>query len=64
MHTENYLDVPIRIQIENSYLEEGLLVPHVDKTRFRKEDFFELTTDEKIRPVEVNLMPKVEMIES
>jgi len=64
MHTENYLDVPIRIQIENSYLEEGLLVPHVDKTRFRKEDFFELTSDEKIRPVEVNLMPKVEIIES
>ena len=64
MHTENYLDIPIRIKIENSYLEKGLLVPHVDKTRFRKEDFFELTSDEKIRPVEVNLMPKVEIIES
>lgn len=64
MPTENYLDIPIRIQIENSYLEKGLLVPHIDKKRFRKEDFFELTSDEKIRPVEVNLMPKVEIIES
>jgi hypothetical protein len=64
MPTENYLDVPIRIHINNSYLEEGLLVPHVDKTRFRKEGFFKLTSVENIGPVVIDLMPKVEVIES
>ena len=64
MPTENYLDVPIRIQINNKYLEEGLLVPHVDKKRFRKEDFFELSSEEKVKQVVIDLVSKVEIIES
>lgn len=64
MPTENYLDIPIRIHVNNSYLEEGLLVPHVDKTLFRKEDFFELTSEENVRQVVIDLIPKVEVIES
>ena len=64
MPADNYLDVPIRIQINNEYLEEGLLVPHVDKKRFRKEELYEIKPDEKIRQFEIDLMPKIEIIES
>jgi len=64
MPSDNYLDLPIRIQINNNYLEEGLLVPHVDKKRFRKEELYEIKSNEKIRQVEIDLMPKIEIIES
>ena len=62
--TENCVDVSIPICINEGYLEEGLLVPHVDKKRFKKEEFFKLKFDENIRSVEVDLMPKIEIIES
>ena len=64
MSTENYMDVSIPICTNKGYLEEGLFVPHVDKKRFKKEEFFELKFDENIRLVEVDLMPKIEIIES
>ena len=62
--TENCVDVSIPICINEGYLEEGLLVPHVDKKRFKKEKFFELKFDDRIRSAEVDLMPKIEIIES
>jgi hypothetical protein len=64
MSTENYTDIPIPIRINHEFLQEGLFYPYVEKKRFKKEQFFELKFDDKIRPVEVDLIPKVEIIES
>ncbi|WP_135611139.1 DEAD/DEAH box helicase family protein [Methanococcoides sp. AM1] len=62
--SENYVDIPVPIKLNTGYLKEDLLIPYVDKKRFRKEDFFEVKADENIKQVEVDLMPKIEIIES
>lgn len=64
LDTDTYEEISIPIKVEDKYLEEGLFVPYVDKKRFRKEDFFEVTSDENIKQVEVDLMPRIEMFES
>lgn len=64
MPEEREIDIDIPIKIDNEYLKEELLVPDIDKRRFRKEEFFEVAFDNKIRPVEVDLIPKIEIIES
>ncbi len=61
--TENYTEIPIPIQINESFLKEGLFIPHIDKTRFKKEQFFKLEFDSNIN-VGVDILPKVEIIES
>lgn len=64
VHTENSLELSIPIQINESFLKEGLLYPYVDKKRFKKEEFYELKFDPDTRQVEIDLLPKIEMIES
>jgi len=64
VRTENNVEIAIPIQINESFLNEGLLYPYVDKKRFKKEEFYELKIDQKINPVEIDLSPKIEMIES
>lgn len=64
MRTENNIEISIPIQINESFLKEGLLYPYVDKKRFKKEEFYELKFDPDIRVVEIDLLPKIEMIES
>lgn len=63
VHTENNVEIAIPIQINESFLNEGLLYPYVDKKRFKKEEFNELKFDPIIK-VEIDLLPKIEMIES
>jgi len=64
LSTENTVDIPIPIKIEDDYLKERLLVPCVDKNRFKKEQLFELCFDEQINRVEIDLVPRIERIES
>ncbi len=64
VRTENNIEIAIPIQINESFLKEGLLYPYVDKKRFKKEEFYELKFDPDIRQVEIDLLPKIEMIES
>lgn len=64
VHTENSVEIPIPIEINESFLKEGLLYPYVDKKRFKKEAFYELKFDPDIITVEIDLLPKVEIIES
>lgn len=64
VRTENNVEIAIPIQINEGFLNEGLLYPYVDKKRFKKEEFYELKFDSDIRQVEIDLLPKIEMIES
>ncbi len=64
LSTENTVDLPIPIKIKEDYLKERLLVPCVDGKRFKKEQLFELRFDEQINPVEIDLVPRIERIES
>lgn len=64
LDTDTYEEISIPIKINKTYLEEGLFIPYVDKKQFRKDDFFEVMSDENIRQVEVDLMPRIEIIES
>lgn len=64
MRIEDSVELSIPIQINESFLKEGLLFPYVDKKRFKKEEFYELKFDPDIRQVEIDLLPKIEMIES
>ncbi|WP_292462339.1 DEAD/DEAH box helicase family protein [Methanolobus sp.] len=64
MKTENYIEHPIKIKINESFLNEKLFVPDVEKKRFKDELLFELCYDEQINPVEVDFSPKIEVIES
>lgn len=63
VHTENNVEIAIPIQINESFLKEGLLYPYVDKKRFKTEEFYELKFDPTIN-VEIDLLPKIELIES
>lgn len=63
VQTENNVEIAIPIQINESFLKEGLLYPYVDKKRFKKEEFYELKYD-PIIDVDIDLLPKIEMIES
>jgi hypothetical protein len=58
-----YIDIPLPIHINDDYLKEGLLIPHVDKRRFRKEKLFSLAMDDQII-ADVDLMPKVDIEDS
>jgi len=58
-----YVDIPLPIRINDDYLREGLLIPHVDKRRFRKEQLFSLAMDDQII-ADVDLMPKVDIEDS
>lgn len=60
---DTYLDIPLSLQINDDYLKEGLLIPHVDKRLFKKEDLFALAIDDRII-ADVNLMPKVDVEDS
>jgi hypothetical protein len=64
LSTENTVDLPIPIKIKEDYLKERLLVPCVDESRFKKEQLFELRFDKQINPVEIDLVPRIERIES
>lgn len=60
---ENKIDISLKIRINEPYLKEELLVPDYDNREF-KNFVFELTIDEKMLPVEIDLYPKIETIES
>lgn len=64
LSTENTVDLPIPIKVNKEYLKERLLVPCVDKNRFKKEQLFELCFDKQINPAEIDLVPRIERIES
>ena len=51
------------IRINDDYLKEGLLIPHIDKRLFKKEELFALTIDDRII-ADVDLMPKVDVEDS
>ncbi|AKB72357.1 hypothetical protein MSMAC_2467 [Methanosarcina mazei C16] len=60
---ENRIEIPIKIKINDEYLKEDLLIPDYSNEEF-KNQIFELTIDEDLQPVEVDLYPKVDIIES
>ena len=64
LSTENTVDIPIPIDVNEEYLKEKLLVPCVDEKRFKKEQLFELRSDKQINAVEIDLVPRIESIES
>jgi len=63
IEVDSYLDIPIAIRINDEYLKEGLLIPHVDKRLFKKEELFALAIDENIY-ADVDLIPKVDIEDS
>jgi len=60
---DSRLDIPLKIRINEEYLKEGLLIPHVDKRLFKREELFALTIDENIY-ADVDLIPKVDIEDS
>ena len=60
---DNFIGIPIPIRVNQDYLKEGLLVTYIDKERFKKEQFFHLCVNGKIK-AKVDLTPKVEVITS
>jgi len=60
---DTFIEIPIPIKVNQDYLKEGLLVTYIDKDRFKKEQFFHLALNDKIK-AKVDLTPKVEIIAS
>lgn len=63
IEVDTYLDIPLSLRINDEYLKEGLLIPHIDKRLFKKEELFTLALDNRIT-AEVDLMPKVDIEDS
>src|SRR5208283_344322 len=63
IETDTFIDIPLSIHVNEDYLKEGLLIPHIDQRLFKKEDLFTLTIDDHI-VADVDLMPKVDVEES
>jgi hypothetical protein len=63
IEVDTFIDIPLSIRINDDYLKEGLLIPHIDKRFFKKEDLFTLTIDDRII-ADVDLMPKVDVEDS
>lgn len=61
--TETYVERKLPIEINEEYLRKDLMVPKVDSTRFKRENFFRLEADRDITP-SIDFMPKVEIISS
>jgi hypothetical protein len=60
---DTFIEIPIPIKVNQDYLKEGLLVTYIDKDRFKKEQFFHLVVEDRIK-AKVDLTPKVEIIAS
>lgn len=60
---ENKIEIPIKIKINDSYLREDLLVPDYNSRKF-KNHIFELSFNEIINPVEIDLYTKLDILES
>jgi hypothetical protein len=60
---DNFVEIDLPIEVNEEYLEKDLVVPSVDTTRFKKEEFFQLEVDETIIPT-IDLIPKIETITS
>lgn len=63
IEVDTYIDIPLSPRINEEYLTEGLLIPHVDKRLFKREDLFALAIDDRII-ADVDLMPKVDVEDS
>ena len=63
IEVESRLNIPLPIRINKEYLKEGLLIPHVDRRLFKREELFNFIIDEEIC-ADVDLMPKVEVEDS
>jgi len=63
IEVDTFIDIPLSIRINDDYLKEGLLIPHIDKRLFKKEELFTLTIDDRII-ADVDLMPKVDIEDS
>jgi hypothetical protein len=63
IEVDTFIDIPLSIRINDDYLKEGLLIPHIDKWLFKKEELFSLTIDDRII-ADIDLMPKVDVEES
>ncbi|BBL63940.1 type III restriction endonuclease subunit R [Methanosarcina mazei] len=60
---DNRIEIPIKIQINDSYIKEELLIPDYNNREF-KNHIFELDSYEKMEPVEIDLYPKIDVLES
>lgn len=60
---DNRIEIPIKIEINDSYIKEELLIPDYNSQEF-KNHIFELDSYEKMGPVEVDLYPKIDILES
>ena len=38
IEVDTYIDIPLSIRINDDYFNEGLLIPHIDKRLFKRED--------------------------
>ena len=63
IEVDTFIDIPLSVRINEDYLKEGLLIPHIDKRLFKKEDLFALKIDDRII-ADVDLMPKVDVEDS
>ena len=57
------IDIPLSIRINEDYLKAGLLIPHIDKKLFKREELFTLVIDDRIM-ADVDLMAKVDVEDS
>jgi hypothetical protein len=63
IEVDTYIDIPFSIRINEDYLKAGLLIPHIDKRLFKKEELFTLTVDDRII-ADVDLLAKVDVEDS
>lgn len=63
INTDNYVEKIIPITIDEEYLNENLLIPTVEITKFKKDDFLKFEVDDTIH-ITLDLMPKVEILTS
>lgn len=63
IEVDTYIDIPFSIHINEDYLKEGLLIPHIDKRLFKREELFTLVIDDRII-ADVDLMAKVDVEDS